>query len=129
MCSGGFQGTEVQLSTKADRCTEVKHRYFCHHYTKPVSCAAKFQIAMFRVGQKVVCIKPDEDGDLVKGEIYTVIDVRLSTGGVKLREAKCTGFFSGYFRPDRFRPVDNDWAEELLCKLMSEVEDNELVSA
>lgn len=39
MCSGGFQGTEVQLSTKADRCTEVKHWYFYHHYTKPMLCA------------------------------------------------------------------------------------------
>jgi len=39
LCSGGFQGTEVQPSTKADRCTEVKHWYFCHHYTKPMLCA------------------------------------------------------------------------------------------
>ena len=47
MRSGGFQGTEVQLSTKADRCTEVKHRCFCHHYTKPMLCAVKFKGKMF----------------------------------------------------------------------------------
>jgi hypothetical protein len=84
---------------------------------------------MFKVGQKVVCIKADADGDLKKGEIYTVIAVRSSTGGVMLAEAKCTGNYSGYFRPDRFRPVDDIWVDELLCKLMSKVEADELVSA
>ena len=84
---------------------------------------------MFKIGQKVVCIKPDADGDLKKGKIYTVVDIRLLTGGLKLLETRCTGdSYSGYFKPDRFRPVDNSWVDELLCKLIEEVETDELVS-
>jgi len=92
-------------------------------------CAVKFQSTMFKIGQEVVCIKADADGDLKKGEIYTVVDIRLSTGGLKLLETRCTGAYSGYFKPDRFIPVDNSWVDELLCKLIEEVESDELVSA
>ena len=78
---------------------------------------------MFKVGQKIVCIKVNPTKDLVKGEIYTVTDVRLETGGVKLKEiATSNRNCSGYFSEWRFRPIDNTWVEELLCKLISEVE-------
>ena len=85
---------------------------------------------MFKVGQKVVCIKVNPLRTLKEGEIYTVIAVRSSTGGVKLKEQESTDpYSSGYFAEYRFRPVDDTWVEEILGKLMSEVEADELVSA
>ncbi len=85
---------------------------------------------MFKIGQKIVCVKVNPLKTLKEGEIYTVIDVRVSTGGVKLKEQEATDpHSSGYFAEWRFRPVDDSWVEELLYKLMSEVEADELVSA
>lgn len=85
---------------------------------------------MFKVGQKIVCVKVNPLNTLKEGEIYTVIAVRPSTGGVKLKEQEATDpFSSGYFAEWRFRPVDDSWVEELLCKLIEEVEADELVSA
>lgn len=128
MCSGGFQGTEVQLSTKANRCTEVKHRYFCHHYTKPMLCAVKFQRIMFKIGQKVVCINAEAgwlDGvkELVEGEIYTVNHIIEQINNVGVNGV------SGCWNASRFRPLNDGWVEEILCKLIEEVEADELVSA
>ena len=76
---------------------------------------------MFKVGEKIVCVKPDVDGDLVKDKIYTVIAVRFLTGGIKLKEATCTGYYSGYFKKDRFKKIDDNWVEKLLCELFEEV--------
>jgi hypothetical protein len=89
---------------------------------------------MFKVGQKVVCInnKPISNNfynsclaKLKVNEIYTVIGTEST--GLQLKEVKSNHPLGG-FDKSRFRPIDNDWVEELLCKLMSEVEADELVS-
>jgi len=90
---------------------------------------------MFKVGQKVVCInsKPisnsifnDSLRKLKEGEMYTV---RLATcDGLLLNEVK-SSHPTGEFCIDRFRPIDDAWVDELLCKIIQEVEANDLVSA
>tara|TARA_R110002167_G_C12394767_1_gene626281 strand:+ start:405 stop:647 length:243 start_codon:yes stop_codon:yes gene_type:complete len=79
---------------------------------------------MFKVAQKVVCVKPDTDGDLVKGAIYTVAKVDYD-GAIRVKEATVTGEWL-WFNSWRFRPIDNIWVEELLCKLIEEVEADEI---
>ena len=66
----------------------------------------------FHVGQKVVCVdtSPTDLGfpvPMVRGRIYTVSEVRLETGGLRLNEApmwKQHGHCDWY-RATRFRPV------------------------
>lgn len=85
---------------------------------------------MFKIGQKIVCVKVNPLNTLKEGEVYTVVAVRASTGGVKLKEQEATDpYSSGYFAEWRFRPVDDSWVEELLHKLSQEVESELLVSA
>jgi len=86
---------------------------------------------MFKIGDEVVCIN-DSNQDyktLVKGTTYTIRGFRKSTGGLYLvgiilpmADDEEIGH-----RQKRFTKVD--WVEELLCKLMSEVEADELESA
>ena len=78
---------------------------------------------MLKIGQKLVCIKPIDD--LIKNEIYTVVD--FDEIGVSVKETLPA--IGKMFYRNRFRPIDNAWVDELLCKLMSEVEADELVSA
>lgn len=85
---------------------------------------------MFKIGQKIVCVKVNPLGTLKEGEIYTVIDIRASTGGVKLKEQEATDpYSSGYFSKHRFRSVDDSWVEELLQKLIKEVKADEFMPA
>jgi hypothetical protein len=85
---------------------------------------------MFNQGQKVVCINDKQlnsfpVGGLKEGEIYTVEkDLGFA---IYLKEVKAPS--TGHYNANRFRKVDDDWIEELLCKLMSEVESDDLVSA
>ena len=85
---------------------------------------------MFKQGQKVVCINDkmkhhDRPLDaLRKDKIYTVIG--MDGVGVWLEEIKAP--ITGHYYAERFRLVDTDWVEELLCKLIEEVEADELVS-
>lgn len=90
---------------------------------------------MFKIGQKVVCInnKPigfniynDSLSKLKEKEIYTIEG--FTSSGIRLKEVKSSHPNGGY-NASRFRKIDDDWVEELLCKLMSEVEADELVSA
>lgn len=83
---------------------------------------------MFKVGQKVVCIKATKSGSVKKGEIYTVKSVGFNyEHWVRLEETNpsppCINF-SAY----RFREIETDWVDELLCELLEEVEDSGLVS-
>ncbi len=85
---------------------------------------------MFNIGQKVVCINCKQlnsfpVGGLKEGEIYTV--ERDLGFAVYLKEVKAPS--TGHYNSNRFRKVDDDWVEELLCKLIEEVEAEELVSA
>lgn len=67
-----------------------------------------------KVGQKVVCIN-DEAGwldgatGLVKGDIYTV----LWTNGRDVQVIK----YDAPWDKSRFRPIDTEWAEEVLRKI------------
>lgn len=85
---------------------------------------------MFNVGQKVVCINDKQlnscpVGGLKEGEIYTVEEDLGYAIYLKEVKAPCTG----HYNANRFRKVDDIWVEELLCKLIEEVEADELVSA
>ena len=85
---------------------------------------------MFKQGQKVVCINDKIKhtdrplGVLRKDEIYTVIC--MDGVGVWLEETKAP--VTGHYYAERFRLVETDWVDELLCKLIEEVEADELVS-
>lgn len=86
---------------------------------------------MFKVGQKVVCIKSSTIAiiNVVEGEIYTVTGYsKVHPRGVLLKEAVSNPVEVGFWE-HRFRPVDDTWVEQLLCKLIEEVEADELVSA
>lgn len=67
-----------------------------------------------KVGQKVVCIN-DEAGwtskekKLVKGEIYTILWANKNNVVVIPEDAP--------WDKSRFRPIDTEWAEELLRKI------------
>lgn len=83
---------------------------------------------MFKVGQKVVCIKATQSGSVKEGEIYTVKAVGFNYEyWVRLEEANPS---QGYvnFSAWRFREIETEWVEELLCKLIEEVEADESVS-
>ena len=81
---------------------------------------------MFKAGQKVVFIKGSET--LIINEVYTIKEIIYNGAGVTLFEVNPITFSVG-FHIWRFRSIDDNWVEELLCKLMSEVEADELVSA
>lgn len=79
---------------------------------------------MFEIGQKVVCIEPDSDGDLVKDAIYTIHSFFIGprTGpGVRLVEVQPSTNHAG-FMICRFREIDDTWVEDLLCKIIEEVD-------
>lgn len=85
---------------------------------------------MFKVGQKVVCIKGIDE--LKQNEIYTIKWVGLSSIGipaVSLYEVEPPEPHFTKYLAERFRPIDDVWVDELLCKLLEEVEAEELVSA
>ena len=83
---------------------------------------------MFKIGQKVVCIKADSDGDLKQDEIYTIHSFTAGGSGVNLVEVKPSTPNAGFW-VWRFREIDDTWVDELLCKLIEEVEADELVFA
>lgn len=74
---------------------------------------------MFKVGQKVVCINDeagwlDEVKLLVKGEIYTVLEVTEKDLVVLPND--------GGWDKSRFRPVEVTWVDAILCKITTEDE-------
>ena len=102
------------------------------HFLKVLLCAVKFKITMFKVGQKVVCIKAVDV--LIENEIYIISWVGKSHDNkpaVRLVELKHSRHNEGItnFYAWRFREIDDTGVDELLCKLIEEVEANELVSA
>lgn len=84
----------------------------------------------FKIGQKIVCIESSTAGlvNVIKGEIYTVERYSKNGLGVIVKEA-VSQFVENGFWEHRFREIDDSWVEELLCKLIEEVEAEELVSA
>ena len=84
---------------------------------------------MFKIGQKVVCIESSTIStiNVVKGKTYTVIGYsEWHPQGVMLKEAISNPAEVGFWE-HRFRPIDDKWVEELLCKILEEVEQDELV--
>lgn len=94
---------------------------------------------MFKIGQKVVCINDSNQvnctviGKLIKVKrdtIYTIREIN-SIGGLLFQEFIQCHHYDGSeagFNPNRFKPLEDNWVNELLCKIISEVENNELVS-
>ena len=83
---------------------------------------------MFKIGQKVVCINANQInvnpvGKLRKNEIYTI--ERDLGYAVYLKEIKAP--HTGHYNVNRFRLIDDNWTEEILCKLLEEVEQEKLV--
>lgn len=81
---------------------------------------------MFKIGQKIVCVKPDKDGDLIKGEIYTIKEFCYGGQGVHLMEVSPSGNYISGFWLHRFRPIDNEWAEKVLHELLEEIKVDEM---
>jgi len=71
---------------------------------------------MFKTGQKVVCRTPDEDGDLIKNEIYTIESFTFCGKGVNLKEVKPSTHHLAFW-VNRFRAIDTEWVEEVLRKI------------
>lgn len=92
---------------------------------------------MFKIGQKVVCI---DDSRIVKGaeikcgEIYTIKDMFEQDGTLGLFFYEINnGAIRGYpnfwgYSAKRFRPVDDMWSDDILSKIIEEVETEELVT-
>ena len=83
---------------------------------------------MLKIGQKVVCIEPDYFGYLQKDEIYIIRGFCFNGQGLHLKGIYPIENMDNGFWINRFRPIDDSWVEEILCKLLEEVEVDELVS-
>ena len=62
-------------------------------------CVVKFQSTMFKVGQKIVCIKSSTTAtiNVVEGEIYTVTGYsKFNPRGVLLKEAVSNPVEAGF---------------------------------
>lgn len=93
----------------------------------------------FKIGQKVVCIfskrqfNPTliiQGDDLVLNEIYTIKG--FSTMGGLLFNEICGGYWcdgdeAGY-KATRFRPLDHQFAEDLLAEITEKAMQDELVN-
>lgn len=67
----------------------------------------------FQPGEFVVCVKPDDLGELVKGRVYTVSDVlRLgSVPAVAVEEIPDRDIFRSLYLASRFRPISDHQRE------------------
>lgn len=89
----------------------------------------KLNSKMFKTGQKVVCINAKGTTHLKENEIYTVIGFHENyPDAVLLAEGKNDVGRKGFWQW-RFREIDDKWAEKLLCKLIEEINADELVDA
>lgn len=71
---------------------------------------------MFKIGQKVVCVKATPSGSLKEDEIYTITWVGKGDMGcdaVEVAETRPTGGMENFYSW-RFRAIDDDWVDELL---------------
>lgn len=80
---------------------------------------------MFKIGQKVVCVSEDHYGLLKKDEVYTVSAINLR-GSIMVEEVNSVGYDSGFFVKERFRPLDDNWANEVLERINTEIKKEEL---
>lgn len=96
---------------------------------------------MFKVGQKVVCIDPNNlDSNtkpLIDGEIYTVrwIGVGVKNGvrvnSIRLLEITNKISYDGKiewsYLMERFRPIDHSFGEKLASEIEEEINEEQLV--
>lgn len=92
----------------------------------------KHKKAMFKTGQKVVCVNNKPLGHnlyngclrkLKEGELYTVSGTLGN--GLQLKEVKSMHPLGGFDR-SRFRPIDTGWVDDLLAECMKETATKEL---
>jgi hypothetical protein len=87
---------------------------------------------MFKVGQKVVRIKPDVSGRTKVNEVYTISNIKQKIGvrylTLYLKEIPPCNDWDG-FVADFFRPLNDGWVEQLLESIIEKVEAEECVSA
>jgi hypothetical protein len=101
---------------------------------QPQYCKTPFyvpliSVTMFKAGQKVVCINANGSQNLVENKIYTVIRCwDDGAGGALLLKEVEPNFGHFAFFPHRFRAVDGTWVDEILCKIMSDVAVDDMVS-
>lgn len=99
----------------------------------------------FKVGQRVVCIEAPPNGygyyasekSPKKGDMLTIRTVEDSQVGCSLRFKELInpilrytqGYYECQFRSFRFRPLDEDFADEVLEKVKEEINQENLVDA
>jgi len=96
---------------------------------------------MFKVGQKVVCVKDHSDKLFIKGQRFRVYGIKVEPCcglktidvGIKsnhtLIECVCGAEVKNdnYFSLKLFRPLDETFAEEVLSNIKEQIKEDELV--
>jgi len=83
---------------------------------------------MFKIGQKIVCIDTSKADNLILNEIYTVTGtVPNIPNTVTIKEVKPNRGTLGFWAW-RFRAIQTDWVDDILCRVTKEVGADELVS-
>jgi len=75
--------------------------------------------AMFKIGQKVVCVKNSDDGKLFKDNIYVVEDIFepvVTEYGIKVFGVS-SPHYTGAYRASNFRPLDETFTHETIAML------------
>jgi hypothetical protein len=83
---------------------------------------------MFKVGDKVVCVKAGNGLNLIEGDIYTIkecFDDVTEEKAVTLVETSPPNSYGGYLTW-RFRKTTDKFVDDLLERLTKEVEEEEL---
>lgn len=84
---------------------------------------------MFKKGEKVVCVSTSKNGivNVIKGNTYTVEGYSPDNGiGVIVKEAISSHITNGFYE-HRFKKVEYQWIDEILDRIIEEVESEELV--
>ena len=84
---------------------------------------------MFKIGDKVVCVKTSQSGTTKEREIYTIIGFRDDgVEGLFFKEVinRIPLVFYGH-NPSRFRKLDDTFATETLERITEEIEEEYLI--
>jgi hypothetical protein len=80
---------------------------------------------MFKAGQKVVCIN-DEQGIVSKQKLLKKDAIYIVEQGL-INDVFLVGIFGGWSN-SRFRPLDENFAEETLAKIAEQIKEEQLVT-
>ena len=95
---------------------------------------------MFKIGQKIICVKPTTGYDaggwksispqIKVGEIFTYDGYNNVTDGIYLKEITALNRYGkrASYTAEKFRPLDETFAEETLIRIAEEIEEENLVS-